>query len=120
MNNAEYKNIISRFKSVSLRFYIVSSIEAFIYAFLVFVCLMGVSALCESVLYMTPPVKTILLFSSLIITAIVFVSLVSLCIIRRPGHDEISRMIECCYPHLNDRLISAVQLGRLGEADLKG
>jgi len=120
MNNAVYKNIISRFKSVTLRYFIIGIADAFVCAFLVFVCLIGVSALCESVLYMTPSVKTVLFFSSLFIPAIVFVSLVSLCIARRPGHDEISRMIERRYPHLNDRLISAVQLGRLDEDGLKG
>lgn len=120
MNNAAYKNIISRFKSVSLRYFIIGIVEAFFHAFMVFVCLMGVSALCESVLYMPPTVKTVLFFSSLIIPAIFFVILVSLCITRRPGHDEISRIIERYYPHLNDRLISAVQLGRLDEDGLKG
>ncbi len=50
----------------------------------------------------------------------VFISLVSYTIIHRPGHDDIARMIERAFPHLKDRLISAVQLGRLHEDELQG
>ncbi len=120
MNNAVYKNIISRFKGVFLRYVLVSIAEALGYSFALLSGLMSISTLLESVLYLTPAVKTYLFFSSLIIPVLFFVSLLSLIIIRRPDHNEISRMIENTYPHLNNRLISAIQLGRLKDNELKG
>ncbi len=120
MKNAEYTNIISRFKSVFNRYFIIGIAEAFGYTFFVFTGLIVIFAVCESLLYMTPVVKTVLFFSSLIVPAVVFISFTSLHILRSPGNDEISRMIEHSFPHLNDRLISAVQLGRLSEDELEG
>jgi len=120
MNNAVYKNIISRFKGVFLRYVVSSIVEGMGYSFVILSCLMGISALSESLLYLSPPVKTFFFFSSLIIPALFFISFLIFIIIRCPDHDEISRMIEHTYPHLNNRLISAVQLGRLKDNDLKG
>ncbi|MFC1537846.1 hypothetical protein ACFL6H_00325 [Candidatus Latescibacterota bacterium] len=82
--------------------------------------LMCISALCESLLYLPSAVKKILFFFSLIIPALLFISLFVRSFIRRPGPDEISRFIEHTYPFLNNSLISAVQLGRLSERELRG
>ena len=120
MNNTSYTNIISRFRKVSRRYFIIGIAESSGYAFTALVSLMGISALCESVLFMAPEIKKSLFFSTLIIPVVVFAALLVICFIRRPGHDEISRIIERFYPQLGDRLISSVQLGSLTEDNLKG
>ena len=95
MNNPAYTHIISRFRKVSRRYFIISIIESFGYAFAVLICLFCVSALCESVLYFTPEIKTLLFFSSLGIPLIIFAVLVVLMVVMivldkllRPKEEE--------------------------------
>ncbi len=120
MNSSTYDRILSRFTRVLRRYYLLGILTAFGYASALLLGLMGVSALFEAVSYLKPPVKCILFYTSLIIPAVAFVSLALAAFVRRPGHIEIARLIERCYPQLGDRLISAVQLGRLDEESLAG
>ena len=93
MNNPAYTHIISRFRKVSRRYFIIGGVKSFGFAFAVLTGLLCASALCESVLYLVPEIKALLFFSSIGIPVIVFTVLVSLCIIRKPGPDEIARII---------------------------
>lgn len=120
MKNPAYTHIISRFRNVSRRYFIINSIESFGYAFAVLIALLCVSVLCESVFYLTPDVKTLFFIFSLLLPVIVFSVLVGVSIIRRPDPDTIAHTIERYYPDLSDRLISSVQLGLLSENELKG
>ncbi len=120
MEDSSYKKIVFRL-AIVLRRYLLSGIaEAFFTAFAVSSCLMIVFGLGESVLYLSPAVKTSLFYLMTGAFIFIFISLCAVRIFRRPGPDGISRMVERAYPHLNDRLISAVQLGRLKDSELHG
>jgi len=120
MNGVLYKNITSRLGIVSRRYLFVSTALAFWSACAVGAGFIVVFALVESFRYLPPPVRKFLFFSVISVTALVFCSVLLYRLLSRPGTDEIARMVESRYPHLKDRLISAVQLGRLDEAALKG
>lgn len=120
MEDSSYKKIVSRL-AIVLRRYLLSGIaEAFFTAFAVSGGLMIVFGLGESALYLSPAVKTSLFYFTTGAFIVIFISLCAVRIFRRPGPDGISRMVERAYPHLKERLISAVQLGRLKDAELHG
>jgi hypothetical protein len=120
MNYAAYKNITERFRPVLRRYFVYTIAVAAAYSIALLAALMSISALCESAMYLPPPPKTALFFLSLLVPAVLFLTLCIRLILRRPGYDEISRMIERANPSLNNSLISAVQLGRLSERELRG
>ncbi|MCE5251727.1 hypothetical protein LLG96_16080 [bacterium] len=94
--------------------------EAFCAACAFYVGLTAVCALYESFYYLPAPVRKILFFALLTVSAAVFSVLFIIRLVHSPGLDECSRMVERKYPHLHDRLISAVQLGKLDDSALKG
>lgn len=120
MKNTSYNNIISHLESVSRRYILFSIIEAFCVAVAVWCSLLFALGFFESLLFLSPTVKALLFYSTIGILSSVFILLLAIRIIRRPGMDDISRMIELTYPHLKNRLISAVQLGRLKNGELRG
>jgi len=120
MSDSDYRKIVSRLGKVLRRYLAFGIAEAFLTALAAWGCLILVVWLCESMLYLAPDVKTLLFFTALGTISAVFLFLVVLRILRRPGLDDLSRMVEKRYPFLGDRLISAVQLGRLGTTGLHG
>jgi len=120
MTTTAYNALISRLKVVSRRYYLTVTGEAFLTACAVGIGLAGVFALYESFQYLPPSTKKILFYAVFLGSFLTFWAFVIIRFLSRPGIDEIARMVERRYPYLKDRLISAVQLGRLDDSALKG
>lgn len=115
-----YDSILSLLRRLYRRYLLVGAAESLLAAVAVFTGLYLLFGLAECVAWFSPEVRTILFVIA--VSAPLFVSASSLLIIyiRRPSTDELARMLERRYPELRERLISAVQLGRLDENGLRG
>jgi hypothetical protein len=115
-----YSRILSCIRRVERRYIFVGVAEAFSAAAAVFVGLFLLFGLAESHEWFSPRLKTALFASVFVLSSLAFLVIAALAFLRRPDEDGLARMVERRYPGLGDRLISAVQLGRLGEAELRG
>ena len=120
MADNHYSLIMSRVRRVYRRYLAIGIAEACSAAVAVLSGLYLLFALLESRAWLSPRLKTILFFTVFAASALVFVSLAVMAFVRRPGEDELARMVERWFPSLGDRLISAVQLGRLNDSGLRG
>ncbi|MDP2984174.1 MAG: hypothetical protein Q8O92_12700 [Candidatus Latescibacter sp.] len=120
MTDSSYTSIIARLKNVERRYLAIGIAEAFFAALSVFAALFILFGFIEAFSYHSPQVKTILFWSAAGISTIAGLFLFVLRYIHRPGIDELARMVERACPQFRDKLISAVQLGCLDEAGLRG
>lgn len=120
MNSVSFGSILKRLQGVSRRYRHIISAESLVTAGIVGIWLTVLCALYESFLYLAPPFKQFLVLAVLGATVAAFLVYIVIQSVRRPGIEDIARMVERTYPQLGDRLISAVQLGGLEGAALKG
>ena len=121
MTTSSYTAILDRLRLVLRRYNIVRTAEAFLAAFGVFAVFLILFSLLESALYMPPAVKMpLFLFIAGVLPAVFAAFFIVNIYLKRPGTDDLSRLVEKAYPGLGDRLISAVQLGRLDDRELHG
>ncbi|MBN1294088.1 MAG: hypothetical protein JXB48_19790 [Candidatus Latescibacteria bacterium] len=120
MNNDVYTIITSRLKNVSRRYMLTGIAEAFWIACTAALILTTAFTILESFQYYSPHIKKILCVSTGVIFLLILFALIIMRILRHPGTDGIARMVERSYPDFQNRLISAVQLGRLNEQSLMG
>jgi len=118
--DTSHKRISERLDGVLRRYYLLGIAEAFCAAVAAGGALFLVFGLAEAFLYLSPAVKAPLLFTVALSFFIVPASILTIRVLRRPDPDERARIVERAYPAFNDRLISAVQLGRLREGELHG
>ncbi|MHB9029611.1 MAG: DUF4175 family protein, partial [Candidatus Latescibacterota bacterium] len=120
MTNVPYDHILSLLQRVRRRYFAFGAATAVLAALTAFAALFMLFGLFETFAWLSPRVRTALflfLFAvSLALPAILFI----LTLLRRPDRDELARMVERRWPQLHDRLVSAVQLGRLDERGLRG
>jgi len=96
---------------------IAESLLAAVAVYILLFILLGIS---EAFSYHSPLIKTILLWSSAVVSVLTGAVILLIRFIWRPGIEEISRMVEGAFPQFKDKLISAVQLGNLDEESLRG
>jgi len=111
MNTSAYEHILARFSAVSRKYLLTRTFEAAAWSCAVLTANAGITVLVESFFYLRPEHKTFLLYACGVIALVTGAVLVIRSVLRRPGPVDIARLVERRYPGLNDRLISAVQLG---------
>ncbi|MFC1608247.1 DUF4175 family protein, partial [Candidatus Latescibacterota bacterium] len=120
MDSASYKNIVARMDNISQRYVRVGLYEAVLMALAAGVWLTVIFSLYESFLYCVPPIKKVIVSAIIIVTILIFCISALIRFFGRPDRDVSARMAERVWPQLGDRLISAVQLGRLNTTSLQG
>jgi len=121
MEDPAYTDILSRLRKVSRRYVFVSVAEALLASSAAGAGLFLVFSAAEAVFYFSPAVKTPLFWLVWLLTAAVFAAL---CVVRfaafRLRPVDAAHLVERAYPGLDDRLVSAVQLGSLKSGELRG
>ena len=112
MNTGTYAKLTARLDAVARHILLVQIAGAVLYTLAAGAVFSLVLAIFESFAYASPAVKAVLFHLLWAVPFFVFLGLILLYVMRKPGHDETARLIERAFPALNDRLISAVQLGR--------
>jgi len=121
MEEPAYTDILSRLGKVSRRYVVVSVAEALLASSATGAGLLLVFSAAEAVFYFSPAVKTSLFWLLWFLAAAVFAAL---CVVRfaafRLRPVDAAHLVERAYPGLDDRLVSAVQLGNLESGELRG
>ena len=120
MIDTPYSQIISRLRRVRSRLVAFGMSEAVCAASAVFFFLAFLAGAAESAGWFPPRVRSILAVLTVAIPVVILAATVIRVIYRKPDDDTLARMVETAFPGLGDRLISAVQLGRLDASGLRG
>lgn len=120
MTDTPYIRIVSRLKRVRARFVSFGVWEAVCAASAVFFFLAVLAGTAESAAWFSTGVRTVLATLTIALPAVFLAVSVLRVMYRKPDADALARMVEKTFPVLGDRLISAVQLGRLDNDGLRG
>ncbi len=112
--------IVSRLRLVRRRFLAFGVFEAVLASSAAFFSLTVLAGTAESFAWFSPAVRTILAALSVAFPCVVLAAAILRILCRKPDDDALARMVEKTFPGLGDRLISAVQLGRLDGPGLRG
>lgn len=115
-----YKIIMDRLREVRKRAQSTGIVEAVALVASVGLMVLIGAVISESYLYLAPAVKRVIVFLLPAVIVVALSGLVIFRIMRSPGPESAARIVERAFPDLNDRLISAVQLGRLDSESLRG
>ena len=115
-----YQIITDRLRDVRTRALSTGIMESVMFVACIGLIIIMGSVISESYLYFLPAVKLIIVFLLPAVLGVTLAGFVINRIIRLPDPANAARMVERTFPELNDRLISAVQLGCLDSDTLRG